>query len=202
MIDSSTQSTYNAHTLTDTDLANADQDGGMPSNGVGWYVQHARDQNEKTASGALVLGGCVIWNTEVPSVLFSGTGADGGQVCQGGTIPSDTAYLYQADDTTGVAQCGLAGSNTQTVTSRYTVRAVTVTPQEPTPVVSLNANTGTAAYSGISLEPGQKFPLQINVGAQGVQGDISWLDVSRPLHNCRHPGALADGGLAPVVCSN
>jgi hypothetical protein len=29
------------------------------------------------------------------------------------------------------------------------------------------------------------------VGAAGVQGDVSWLDVGRNLHNCRHP---PDGG--------
>jgi hypothetical protein len=79
-------------------------------------------------------------------------------------------------------------------------RMVTVTPQQPTPVVSLNAKTGQAGYSGVSLEPGGRIPLQVSVGAAGVQGDVAWIDVSRNLHNCRHPGPLADGGTAAPNC--
>ena len=94
-------------------------------------------------------------------------------------------------------QCGLSGSQTQLATSRYQQRSVTVTPQQPTPVVSLNAQTGQAGYSGISLEPGGRVPLQIFIGSQSVQGDVSWMDIPRNLHNCRHP---SDGGVA--VCTN
>src|SRR5262249_52433985 len=131
--------------------------------------------------------------TEVPSVLFSGSGADGGTVCKGGTIPADTAFLYQGDSQTGAIQCGLSGSSTQQATVRFQQRSVTVTPQSLTPVGSLNTTTGQAAYSGISLEPGGKQPLTLQTGAQGVVGDVSWLDVSRNLHNCRHV-VLSDGG--------
>jgi hypothetical protein len=191
MISGSTQTTYNTNTLTDTNLTNVSTDAGMATTAAGWFVQQSNDQNEKTVSAPLLLGGCVAWNTEVPSVLFSGVAADGGSACQGGTIPADTAYLYQGNDDTGVIQCGLAGSNTQLATARYQARAVTVTPQQPTPVISLNAKTGQAGYSGVSLEPGGKIPLQISVGAASVQGDVSWLNVPRNLHNCRHP---ADGG--------
>jgi type IV pilus assembly protein PilY1 len=130
-------------------------------------------------------------------VLFAGALPDGGSVCNGGFIPADTAYLYQADDETGVIQCGLGGSTTQLATSRYQQRSVTTTPQQPTPVVSLNAKTGQAGYSGVSLEPGGAVPLQVLVGSAAVQGDVSWLDVPRNLHNCRHP---SDGGTA--VCTN
>jgi type IV pilus assembly protein PilY1 len=193
MISSSAQSTYNLHTLTDTDLTDVSGDAGMPGSAAGWFLKHANDANEKTASAALLLGGCVAWNTELPSVMNNTPGADGGQVCStGGSIPPDTAFLYQANDDTGVVQCGLPGSSTQAATSRYVARLVTVTPQQPTPVVSLNASTGQAAYSGVSLEPGGKIPLQILVGAAAVQGDVSWMDVPRNLHACRHP---ADGGV-------
>jgi type IV pilus assembly protein PilY1 len=169
----------------------------MAATAYGWYVPHTRDQNEKTVTAPLLLGGCTAWNTEVPSVLFSGALPDGGSICNGGAIPADTAYLYQANDETGAIQCGLAGSNTQLATSRYQQRSVTTTPQQPTPVVSLNAKTGQAGYSGVSLEPGGKIPLQVSVGSASVQGDVSWLDVPRNLHNCRHP---IDGGTA--VCTN
>ncbi|HZR08540.1 MAG TPA: hypothetical protein VFA79_08160, partial [Myxococcales bacterium] len=189
MINAAKQTTYNQHTLTDTDLTNVSTDAGMATTAAGWFVQQSNDANEKTVTAPLLLGGCVAWNTEVPSVLFSGVSADGGSVCQGGTIPADTAYLYQANDDTGVIQCGLAGSDTQLATVRYQRRDVTVTPQQPTPVVSLNAKTGQAGYSGISLEPGGKIPLQVSVGSASVQGDVSWLNVPRDLHACRHPGA-------------
>ena len=196
MTDGGAQSTYNAHTMSETNLTDVSADAGMAGDAGGWFVTQNRDFNEKTASGALLLGGCVAWNTEVPSVIFQGQGADGGVVCRGGTIPADTAFLYQANDDTGMIQCGLPGSATQLATVRYQQRSVTVTPQQPTPVVSLNAKTGQAGYSGVSLEPGGKIPLQISVGAASVQGDVSWLDVSRNLHNCRHvPITLADGGI-------
>jgi type IV pilus assembly protein PilY1 len=169
----------------------------MAPDAGGWFVKQTNDLNEKTVSAPLLLGGCVAWNTEVPAVLFSGVSADGGAACQGGFIPADSAYLYQANEDTGVVQCGLTGSPTQLATSRYTQRYVTVTPQQPTPVISLNARTGMAGYSGVSLEPGGNIPLQISVGSASVQGDVSWLDVPRNLHKCRHPG---DAGTA--VCSN
>jgi type IV pilus assembly protein PilY1 len=192
MINSANQTTYNQHTMTDTDLTNVSTDAGMAATTAGWFVQQANDFNEKTVTAPLLLGGCVAWNTEVPAVLFTGAGADGGSVCQGGSIPADTAYLYQANDDTGVVQCGLPGSDTQLTTARYKARPVTVTPQQPTPVVSLNAKTGQAGYSGVSLEPGGKIPLQVLVGAASVQGDVSWLSVPRNLHACRHP---TDGGV-------
>ncbi len=91
--------------------------------------------------------------------------------------------------------CGLPGSPTSLATVRYQQRQVTVTPQQPTPVVSLNARTGQAGYSGVSLEPGGKIPLQVSVGAASVQGDVSWLDVSRNLHVCRH----GDGGVGQCL---
>ncbi|TMA28708.1 MAG: hypothetical protein E6J78_04635 [Deltaproteobacteria bacterium] len=200
MLTSTAQTTFNANTLTDTDLTDVSTDAGMSTTAAGWYIRHLNDSNEKTASAALLLGGCVAWNTEVPSIIFTGTGADGGQVCAGGMIPADTAYLYQANDDTGVIQCGLVGSATQLATARFQQRSVTVTPQQPTPVVSLNSKTGQAGYSGVSLEPGGKIPLQISVGAASVQGDVSWLDVSRNLHNCRHATPPADGG--PGACTN
>ena len=202
IVDTASQRTYNINTLGDgpsQDLVDV-TDGGVIGDAGGWYVVHVNDSNEKTASAALLLGGCVAWNTVVPSIVNFATGADGGQVCAGGSIPSDTAYLYQANDDTGAIQCGLPGSSTQLATVRYQQRQVTVTPQQPTPVVSLNAKTGQAGYSGVSLEPGGKIPLQVSVGAAAVQGDVAWIDVSRNLHNCRHPGTLADGGTAAPNC--
>ena len=194
-----TSSSVSYTTLTDTNLTNVTDGGVMATDGGGWFLVQANDTNEKTASGALLLGGCAAWNTLVPSNTVN---PDGGQSCGNGFIPSSTGYLYQANDDTGGISCGLAGSATQgTVLAdggivpppRFLARTIVdYVPPGITPVVSLNASTGQAAYSGISLEPGGNVPLQISVGAQGVQGDVSWLDVSRNLHNCRH-----DGGPCP-----
>lgn len=195
LISTTAATTYNSHPLDDTMLKNADSlDAGMDG---GWYVVQSNDSNEKTASSALLLGGCVAWNTLVPN----NTATDGGQTCGSGFIPASTAYLYQANDDTGGIQCGLPGSNTQLATVRFQQRTVAETvPQQPTPVVSLNAKTGQAGYSGVSLEPGGKIPLQVSVGAASVQGDVAWIDVSRSLHACRHP-ILPDGGATTPNCA-
>lgn len=188
MINTSAQTTYNGNTLGEADLTDVSTGAAMSPDAGGWRLSQTNDQNEKTASSALLLGGCVAWNTEVPSNIYA---ADSG-VCAGGSIPSDTAYTYQASDDTGIVQCGLPGSASALPDAgRYVARQVTVTPQQYTPVVSLNAATGQAAYTGVALEPGGNIPLQVSVGATSVQGDVSWLDVSRTLHNCRH---VADGG--------
>ena len=200
MTSSSAQTQYNSHALSDTSLTNVTDGGVMGADAGGWFVVQANDSNEKTASSALLLAGCAVWNTLVPS---NTTNPDGGSSCGGsGFVPSSTAYLYQANDDTGGISCGLSGSATQgTVLAdgglipppRFVARTIVdFVPVQPTPVVSLNAQTGQVAYSGISLEPGGGSGTGgasgTAFGSQGVQGDVSWLDVSRNLHNCRHDG--------------
>src|SRR5204863_9029418 len=50
MTTAANQTTYNQHTLTDTDLTDVSADAGMASTAAGWFVQHTRDQNEKTVT--------------------------------------------------------------------------------------------------------------------------------------------------------
>ena len=168
---------YDSHALTDTDLTSSD--GGATSNANGWYVTHANSGDEKSSSSGLLLDGCVIWNTLVPSSITS--------VTCGSTLPLDTAYTYQADALTGAVSCGSAGSSTYTAISRYTSRSTYVAPQQPALVVSVNATTGQVAYGGVSIEPGSA-PLSVTMGVSGLQGTIHWLEVPRKLHECRHSG--------------
>jgi type IV pilus assembly protein PilY1 len=135
--------------------------------------------DEKTGSAALVLAGCALWNTLLPN--------NQAVLACDGTLPADNAFVYQGDALTGHLQCGVPGSATATATVRAVRRDTNVTPQQFTPVVSLNQKTGDVAYSGVSLEPGAP-PLQVQVGGNNVIGFVKWLEVSRATHDCRHSG--------------
>ncbi|MFL5372782.1 MAG: hypothetical protein ACJ78T_02240, partial [Myxococcales bacterium] len=187
---------YDGAALTESSLVDAT---GCPLNatagscasptGNGWYVvqnnsvtgQQRKPGDEKTGSAALVLAGCALWNTLLPNNQAALT-------CSG-ALPPDNAFVFQADALTGHVQCGVTGSATAQATTRSVRRDTTVTPQQFTPVVSLNAKSGEVAYSGVSLEPGSP-PVQVQVGTGNVVGNIHWLEVPRSLHDCRH----GDGG--------
>ncbi|MFL5430590.1 MAG: pilus assembly protein [Myxococcales bacterium] len=187
---------YDGAALTESSLVDAT---GCPLNatagscasptGNGWYVvqnnsvtgQLRKPGDEKTGSAALVLAGCALWNTLLPNNQAALT-------CSG-ALPPDNAFVFQADALTGHVQCGVTGSATAQATTRSVRRDTTVTPQQFTPVVSLNAKSGEVAYSGVSLEPGSP-PVQVQVGTGNVVGNIHWLEVPRSLHDCRH----GDGG--------
>ncbi|MFL5391078.1 MAG: hypothetical protein ACJ79C_20270, partial [Myxococcales bacterium] len=187
---------YDGAALTESSLVDAT---GCPLNatagscasptGNGWYVvqnnsvtaQTRKPGDEKTGSAALVLAGCALWNTLLPNNQAALT-------CSG-ALPPDNAFVFQADALTGHVQCGVTGSATAQATTRSVRRDTTVTPQQFTPVVSLNAKSGEVAYSGVSLEPGSP-PVQVQVGTGNVVGNIHWLEVPRSLHDCRH----GDGG--------
>jgi hypothetical protein len=190
--------TYDSNALTDTNLVdatscptNATAGACASASGNGWFVTHnqtvtigtttqARTAgDEKTGSAALILAGCALWNTLLPNNQAVLT-------CNG-ILPADNAFVYQGDALTGHLQCGVAGSATAKATVRAVRRDTNVTPQQFTPVVSLNQKTGDVAYSGVSLEPGAP-PLQVQVGGNNVIGFVKWLEVSRATHDCRHSG--------------
>ena len=193
-----TAQTYDANALSDTNLVDAST---CPLNagvgacasptGNGWFITHnqtvtlagvtqARTPgDEKTGSSALILAGCALWNTLLPN--------NQAVLACNGTLPPDNAFVYQSDALTGHLQCGVAGSATANATVRAVRRDTNVTPQQFTPVVSLNQKTGNVAYSGVSLEPGAP-PLQVQVGGNNVIGFVKWLEVSRATHDCRHSG--------------
>jgi len=180
---SSQANQYDNNALTETNLVNA-TDGGISSpTDNGYYVTHTNSaSDEKTASSALVLGGCALWNTLVPNpngnVIGCGVGA---------TLPLDTAYAYQADLISGGISCGQAGSGTYNTTARYIARNTYVAPEQPALVISVNSRTGQVAYSGISIDPGS-LPASANVGSREITGTIHWLEIPRKMHECRHNG--------------
>ena len=170
-----TSQSYDANALTETNLVNANTTNSS-SSGNGWWVQYPY-LDEKTSSGSLLLAGCVLWNTLLPSSASA--------TC-GGTIPPDTAYSYQADAITGAIACGTPGSATITATARSTATSTIVPLPTFDPVVSVNSS-GQVLYGGVSITPGAP-PLQISVGASDVLGTIHWLEIPRETHNCRHGG--------------
>jgi type IV pilus assembly protein PilY1 len=187
---------YDAAALTDANLTDAS---GCPFNaglgacgsptGNGWFLSHQNTVtgqprtpgDEKTGSSALILAGCALWNTLLPNNQAT--------LSCSGSLPPDNAFVYQGDALTGHLQCGVAGALTMQATVRSVRRDTSVTPQQFTPVVTLNSKTGDVAYSGVSLEPGSP-PLQVQVGSSSIIGNIHWLEVPRSLHDCRH----GDGG--------
>ncbi|HYV66982.1 MAG TPA: hypothetical protein VE964_12115, partial [Myxococcales bacterium] len=189
-----TAQAYDSSALTDTNLVdastcplNASLGPCASSSGNGWFLAHNQTVtgqprtpgDEKTGSAALVLAGCALWNTLLPN--------NQAVLACNGTLPADNAFVYQGDALTGHLQCGVPGSPTANALVRAVRRDTNVTPQQFTPVVSLNQKTGDVAYSGVSLEPGAP-PLQIQVGGNNVVGFVKWLEVSRATHDCRHAG--------------
>jgi type IV pilus assembly protein PilY1 len=204
--DAAGMSTYDGAALTDKISGSGGGSGELfdassppssnPNQANGWWLKYVNATgldpitgvsvthtatNEKTASGALALGGCIIWNSLIPNPTGNNIS------CGVSGIPTDTAALYHADAITGSAACG-AISAPPAGTLRYTTRNAIVPPPMPTPVISVNPKTDQETFSGISLEPGAP-PLQITVGSGGIRGTLHWLEVSRSMHNCRHGGA-------------
>jgi hypothetical protein len=169
---------YDAAALTDSNLVNASS-GTALSTGNGWYVTHANSVDERTASSAFMLDGCVLWNTLKPNPVQ--------QLSCGGTLPLDTAYTYQADATGGGIQCGSPGGVTSLATARLTQRSTYVAPQQPALVVSINSLTGQVSYGGVTIEPGAG-PLSATTRVNDVIGTVHWLEVPPRVHRCRHEG--------------
>jgi type IV pilus assembly protein PilY1 len=169
---------YDAAAITDTDLDDADT-AASEGTGAGWRVIHNFSPDERTASSALLLGGCVVWNTLQPNASQT--------LSCGATIPPDTAYTYQSDAITGAISCGTEGASTYGATVRATPRTTYIAPQQPSPVVSVNKLTGEILYSGVSIEPGAP-PMSVSVGSGEIMGPIHWLEVPRDVHDCRHNG--------------
>lgn len=172
---------YDDARLTDADLGNADFDpDGEPADGTldydGYFVEFGH-HDERAASPASILGGCVYWNTLKPDVSPTACGSK----------VEDEARLYRAHYTTGSKSCG---SITQ-ATTRTSVRTAIVPPPPPTPVVSFNKTTGEVRYSMVAVEPGVP-PQQVNVGAGDLAGTVYWLEVPREVHDCRHGAGTCD----------
>jgi type IV pilus assembly protein PilY1 len=158
---------YDQASLTDANLVNADTTSGGD---LGWYIDYA-GQNERTSNAAVVLGGCVQWNSLTPDPTPA---ACGGQV-------ADTGSQYHAQFATGSTACGLLPATTP----RLVASTAIVPPPTATPVVSVNQSTQQVQYSTVNVQAGNP-PGQVVVGASDIAGPVFWLDLPREVHQCRH----------------
>ncbi|MCI0571751.1 MAG: hypothetical protein L0Y66_13445 [Myxococcaceae bacterium] len=180
----SAPATYDGAALTGSDLVDVSGTATAAANGNGWRLTHAFSRDEKTASSALLLGGCVLWNTLEPNPSTA-------VACGATSLPADTAYLYQADAISGAISCGTAGSVTYASTVRARRRDTHIAPHQPAPLITVNKASGEIVYSGVSIEPGSA-PLSVSVGGGDIMGPLHWLEVPRRVHECRHAAASCD----------
>jgi type IV pilus assembly protein PilY1 len=163
----------------------------------GWFYEYGRQcplgtcsstppwTDEKTGSGATVIGSCVDWNTIRPMGA-----AVGGTPCTAGSgLPEN--YTYLADGITGVPDnryCGFP-SVANNLIYRATSRRSIAPPLDPTGVITVSS-TGGVRQSALQIEPGTLAKKDLANKSDAMQ-PIYWLEVPRDLHACRH----ADGTL-------
>lgn len=164
---------------------------------AGWFYEYGRKcptsgcattppwTDEKTGSGATVIGSCVDWNTIRPMGAAVGVTPCSG----GGGLPENNTYL--ADAITGVPNsklCGFPTSDTSNLFRAVSRRSI-APPLDPTAVVSVSA-TGGVKQTSLQIEPGTLQHKDMAVRSDVVQ-PVYWLEVPRDLHVCRH----ADGSI-------
>ena len=160
----------------------------------GWFYEYGRKcplascsdpatppwVDEKTGSGATVVGSCVDWNTQRPR----GKAVTGAPCQFGSGNPLNITYL--ADAISGVPNSSLCGFQTDSTTPIYRAssRSGIAPPLDPTAVVTISS-TGVVRQSLLQVEPGS---LQSKDLAQRTEMSqpIYWLEVPRDLHTCRH----------------
>lgn len=152
------------------------------STSSGWFYEYPA-QNRKTASGSVVLAGCVLW-----SDLFPSAASDGG--CN--SAISAKSDLLQADFITGAPNCAvgfLSGGADGGVFARSQVRDVVAPPPEPSMAIMIGPDQK-IKYSAVLVEPGKGQATQVDIAAgNDVLQTVYELPVSRELHRCRHTDA-------------
>jgi len=131
-------------------------------------------------TSSTILGGCVLWNTLLP------TGGTVGCASAG----ANTATAYQSDPFTGAPTCAssfISGNNFQ----RKTTRSVLSPPPEPAAAVALGAGGSSLRLSMLEIQPGAKEVEQTTVG---TSTELLQMIYSLPLtydqHVCRHVDPL------------
>jgi type IV pilus assembly protein PilY1 len=196
-------------TLVDTTEAIVDAKGGVtcatgsvcsatPTD-PGWFYEYGRRcpsgtcedtppwLDERTASGATVLAGCVDWNSFRPR----STGATS-EPCATADNSAARNYTYLADFLTGVPRpdCGYgwrSGSGGGAATSyvRAQARTTIAPPPDPTQLVTIGLD-GEVRYQMAQIEPGGT-PTTTALGqVHELVTPIYWLELSREQHQCRH----------------
>ncbi|WP_224361588.1 pilus assembly protein [Hyalangium versicolor] len=176
---------YDSHLYTDSDLTNvsqfdstgnvvtASQVSASPS-GKGWYIEYAL-ANERTGSTGVLSSGCVLWGSFEPS------GASGA-VCA--TTGTNAARLYQANYTTGMADCALGFYNKgNDQWARYMTSETGTPPSEPMLQISVTGGRGV-----IQQTPGSDPRRTETEENRDLGKSVYQLILDRRGHDCRHGG--------------
>ncbi|MFN0064315.1 MAG: hypothetical protein ACKVPX_17540 [Myxococcaceae bacterium] len=141
----------------------------------GWALEY-EGLSHRTATSAIVFGGCALWNGSYPDPFppsictFAGAG---------------TGRVYQGDFITGAPNCA-AGFLSGVNYTRYQQRDLVAPPPEPTSLVQVSS-TGQVMLGIMMQEPGAS---QATVYNQSSQNDVLQthfeLQLNRRLHECRH----------------
>ncbi|HYX91590.1 MAG TPA: hypothetical protein VE782_08510, partial [Myxococcaceae bacterium] len=139
--------------------------------GDGWYIRYL-PLDERTATTATVLDGCVLWNSFQPTTASS--------LCS--TAGNNLARLYQAGFVDGAPNCAAAFYLSGTWV-RHLDRSVTASPAAPTPQRSVYRGSGNSGIA--SPEAGGVSSTAVTENRELVQS-VYHLLVDRKTHDCRH----------------
>ena len=139
--------------------------------GDGWYIRYL-PLDERTATTATVLDGCVLWNSFQPTTASS--------LCS--TAGTNLARLYQAGFVDGAPNCAAAFYLSGTWV-RHLDRSVTASPAAPTPQRSVYRGSGNSGIA--SPEAGGVSSTAVTENRELVQS-VYHLLVDRKTHDCRH----------------
>ncbi|MGZ6123443.1 MAG: hypothetical protein ACXWLR_00695 [Myxococcales bacterium] len=144
-------------------------------NAPGWAIRYGTI-DEKTATSAAILGGCVLWNTLLPTGGAAGCASAGANV----------AVSYQSDPVTGAPTCAssfISGS----VYARSINRNVLSPPPEPAASIAVGAGGASMRLSVLEIQPGAQ---QVTQTVIGTNSELLQMIQSVPLtvdqHICRH----------------
>jgi type IV pilus assembly protein PilY1 len=135
--------------------------------------------DEKTATGAPPMGGCVLWSSTRP------TGSSGGDPCTS-SVGAPTAYSYIVDYLSGAPSqaCGNYGATGSNL-YQAAVRNSPAPPQNPMPRIVVTAG-GQVKYSSLQMDAGSQ-PQSTTLGYRDAITELLYyLEVPRDLHTCRH----------------
>jgi type IV pilus assembly protein PilY1 len=145
--------------------------------GDGWYIRYV-PLDERTATTATVLDGCVLWNSFQPSAVSS--------LCS--SAGNNLARLYQAGFVDGAPNCAAAFYISGTWV-RHLDRSVTASPAPPTPQRSVYKGNGSTGIA--SPEAGGMSSTSVTENRELVQS-VYHLLVDRRTHDCRHENASCE----------
>jgi type IV pilus assembly protein PilY1 len=140
--------------------------------------------NEKTGSSASIVFGCTLWNGFQPKGTSTST-SSGTVACP--SAPDLPRVLGYASDYLSGVPSGNCGYNAppDSILYRAAQRNSVAPPSGGIFRVSVSSK-GEVAYSSLQMDPGAP-PSAITPGTRSdIAEPVYWLDVPRPLHDCRH----------------